>query len=334
MSGLSVVKEGTGVFIEYGDASLGLDVGHPDLTTLLSHAHFDHLGRIKLAREVITTQGTLDVFRARGGRVKWKYTVGEYDKTMFHEEVLITPIDAGHVLGSAMFLIEFNDDMRLLYTGDFNNVDSIVHKAASAVDADVLVMESTYGTPEWVFPERELTHSQVLAKAEEVFSEGRVPLFKAYSLGKAQEAIGLLQREGFTVMTGNSAIDSVSMAYRKHGCRLDYIPTNRETVRRLVEEDVVIISSSPGHMRRQLVKLLGSMITRDLETRIVEFDLSGWTLTEMGRQGFPLSAHADFPGLIDFAKEVDPKIAYCFTANASSLAKHLSNEGINAVPLE
>lgn len=334
MSGLSVVKEGTGVFIEYGDVSLGLDVGHPDITTLLSHAHFDHLGRIKLAREVITTQGTLDVFRARGGRVKWKCTVGEYDKTMFHEEALITPIDAGHVLGSAMFLIEFNDNMRLLYTGDFNNVDSIVHKAASAVDADVLVMESTYGTPEWVFPEREQTHSQVLAKAEEVLSEGRVPLFKAYSLGKAQEAIGLLQREGFTVMTGNSAIDSVSMAYRKHGCRLDYLPTNRETVRKLVEEDVVIISSSPGHMRRQLVKLLGSMITRDLESKIVEFDLSGWTLTEQGRQGFPLSAHADFPSLIDFAKEVDPKIAYCFTANASSLAKHLSNEGINAVPLE
>ncbi|TFF95826.1 hypothetical protein EU546_02570, partial [Candidatus Thorarchaeota archaeon] len=168
MSGLSVVKEGTGVLIEYGETVLALDVGHPDRTTLLSHGHFDHVGRLKLAREVITTKGTLDVFRARGGRVRWKATIAEYGETMFHEDAMITAIDAGHVLGSAMFLIEFSDGMRLLYTGDFNNVDSVVHRAASAVDADVLVTEATYGTPEWVFPNRELTHSQILAKTEEV----------------------------------------------------------------------------------------------------------------------------------------------------------------------
>jgi hypothetical protein len=287
-----------------------------------------------MAREVITTEGTLDVFRARGGRVKWQTTIAEYNETMFHESAMITPIDAGHVLGSAMFLIEFNDGMRLLYTGDFNNVDSVVHKAASAVDADVLVTEATYGTPEWEFPERAQTHSRIIAKAEEELSAGRIPRFKAYSLGKAQEAIALLQDNGFTVMTGNGTIDAVSRAYTKHGNELNFVPTNKSTVRRLTTEDVVIVSSSPGHMRRRLVKLLGSLITRDLESKTVDYDLSGWTLTDQGRKGFPLSAHADFPGLLQFAKNVDPKIAYCFTSNASSLSEHLSSEGISSVPLE
>jgi hypothetical protein len=47
-----------------------------------------------------------------------------------------------------------------------------------------------------------------------------------------------------------------------------------------------------------------------------------------------LSAHTDFNGLLNFAQEVKPRIAYCFTENGRTLSKHLSDNGIHAVPLE
>jgi hypothetical protein len=47
-----------------------------------------------------------------------------------------------------------------------------------------------------------------------------------------------------------------------------------------------------------------------------------------------LSAHSDFLGLLKFAKDVDPKVVYCFTENAREFSGHLAEAGLNAVPLE
>jgi hypothetical protein len=81
-------------------------------------------------------------------------------------------------------------------------------------------------------------------------------------------------------------------------------------------------------------KLFGNNTFSKFESRFEYYDLSGWSVGKFRRRGFPLSAHSDFNGLVEFAKSVKPRIAYCFTENGRTLSKHLSENGIHSVPLE
>ncbi|NHJ12857.1 MAG: hypothetical protein EAX95_04235 [Candidatus Thorarchaeota archaeon] len=334
MTSLKIVKHGGGLALEYGHVRLGLDSGLNNETTLLSHAHADHLSGIAKAFRIVTTGATLETLYARGYKVGGKLTTIGMGESMGQLGVKITALNAGHVLGSTMFLLEFDDDLKVLYTGDFNAVDSLVHNAAKAVKADVLISEATYGAPQWVFPERKRVYEEILLKASEVMDNGRIPVFQAYSLGKAQEAIALLHGGGINVVTGNQKIDEVCRVYQKHGIDLRHLSLREKGASEMIDSGCAIVCSSPRHMLRNLQTEFGHAYTAKLEPSLEFFSLSGWTLGETGRRGFPLSAHTDFPGLIDFARQVNPRLIYCFTSNAMEFSRHLTSEGFNAVPLE
>ena len=64
----------------------------------------------------------------------------------------LTP--AGHILGSAMAWVERTRPTRtsLLYTGDFKLREGGSSEVCRPLKADVLVMETTYGLPRYIFP--------------------------------------------------------------------------------------------------------------------------------------------------------------------------------------
>jgi len=334
MSTLNVKKVGTGFLLEYGDVRLALDTGIKGETTLLSHSHADHIGGLKRASHIIATSGTFGTLEARGSNVfknKIEIRIGD----MFGQiGVNITALNAGHVLGSTMFHLEFNDGLKVLYTGDFNTVDSFVHTAALPVEADVLITEATYGKPEWVFPDRKGVYDNILDTASATIDNGRIPLFSAYSLGKAQEAIALLESGGLRVVSGNTSIDNVCSVYKDHGVNLRHHTLRSAGISNLLESGAVVVSASVRHTLNNIRRSGNIEAAKYLEQKMEMYSLSGWTLGKFRERGFPLSAHTDFNGLIEFAKAVNPRVAYVFTESASEFSQHLSAEGINAVPLE
>lgn len=334
MSTLNVKKVGTGFLLEYGDVRLALDTGIKGESTLLTHSHADHIGGLMKADHIIATSGTFDTWGARGNNTFKNKTVIHIGDMFGQIGVNITALNAGHVLGSTMFLLEFDDGLKVLYTGDFNNVDSFVHKAAQPVEADVLITEATYGKPEWVFPERRGVYDNILDTASEIIDNGRIPVFSAYSLGKSQEAIAVLQSGGFRIISGNTSIDKVCSVYKNHGVDLRHSTLSSPRITDLLEEGSVVVSSSIRHTLHNIRKRIDKKTAKNLEDKMERYSLSGWTLGKFRERGFPLSAHTDFKGLINFAKAVNPRIAYVFTGNASEFSKHLADEGINAVPLE
>ena len=334
MVSLRAVKMGTGIHLTYGETELALDAGVSGLTTLLSHAHADHIGGLERAKHVISTEATYDALVARGSKLPASNSFVKYDETIGQIGAYITTLNAGHVIGSAMFKIEFDDGLTVLYTGDFNVIDSIVHSAAKPVSADVLITEATYGTPQWEFPNRTEVHGEIVKRAARLIEIGKIPIFQAYSLGKAQEAIGLLNRAGIQVVSGNPAIDSVSDVYNLHGSDLSFVSIESPDAKTSLKNGCAIVSSSPKYTMTNVKRALGASYQKDLSRRMERYNLSGWTLGEFKNNGFPLSAHTDFPNLISFAESVEPKLVYCFTSNASTLSRHLSDRGINAVPIE
>ncbi|MFX0056565.1 MAG: MBL fold metallo-hydrolase [Candidatus Hermodarchaeota archaeon] len=334
MSTLKLKKQADGFVLDYGHVRLALDTGIKGETTLLTHGHTDHLKGIEKAHRVVATKATIDTLRARGHRIEGRVELLEYGQRIGQLGVVVTALNAGHVLGSSMYLMEFDEGLSVLFTGDYNVVDSMVHRAAVPVKADVLITEATYGTPEWVFPSRKSIYDDILTTTSESMENGRIPVFLAYSLGKAQEAIALLQWGGFNVVTGNHRIDEVCDVYNKHGSDLRHTSLKHRDAKNLFSDGCAIVSSSFHHTRKNIRGAFGNTAANDIINRMDHYSLSGWTLGDSSKTGFPLSAHSDFKGLMRFAKKVSPRVAYCFTGNASNFSGYLVDDGLNAVPLE
>lgn len=334
MSSLILSRQGSGVALRYRGVELGLDTAFGNAPTLLSHSHADHISDLPKAKRVIATSGTIDTLKARGGSLHCEFISLEFEETFVTNGVEVTLLNAGHVLGSSMFLIQFRDGLRVLYTGDFNTEDSIVHNGAKPRIADVLITEATYGSPRWVFPERGMIHKQILLRAREVIERNNTPIFNAYSLGKAQEAIALLQNEDYKVISGNSTIDKVNDVYNRYGAGLQNLRHDDSDLLEMIGSGCAIVSSNPLGTIRTIEKSFFGGTSNWKENSATIINLSGWTLGDVGRGGLPLSAHSGFNSLLEFASKVNPRVAYVFTGNAHEFAGHLSKTGINAVPLE
>ena len=72
-------------------------------------------------------------------------------------------IDAGHILGSRGLLIG-ND---LYYTGDISIRERAFMRPAHVPSADILIIESTFGRPEYIFP----GVAEIIHKTNRIISE-------------------------------------------------------------------------------------------------------------------------------------------------------------------
>ncbi len=322
-----------GFILERDETKIGLDSCPDSGIALISHSHMDHVAGFSGKCTKYATPETVKTFKARNRRKKLDITEVEIGDVIEFKDTVIEVLNAGHVLGSTMFRIIFDDGKSVLYTGDFNIVDSLVHKGARPVEADILVLDATYGRPEYVFPERHHIYSEIIQTVESILERGLIPMFKAYSLGKSQEIIALLNHIGIPVVTGNKTIDKVNEVYIESGIDLEYIAL--EESEHLLHGDSAIVVANTNSMHQRIRRLFGSDVSLNVRGKSVLLDLTGWSLlnSQYGTQGFPLSAHTDFPGLIEFTREVSPEIVYPFTENAYIFAKILQHRGIKNKPL-
>ena len=127
----------------------------------VSHAHSDHTAR---HREVILTEATARLMKARIGGRRLEHVLPFGEPRRFEGDPVpfqITLLPAGHILGSAMALIEAEGES-LLYTGDFKLRHSLSAGLCEPRPADVLVMETTFGRPQYRFPPDDAVWSELI----------------------------------------------------------------------------------------------------------------------------------------------------------------------------
>lgn len=299
-------------------AGLGVDVRRRQQRGFVSHAHADHMARHEWA---YATRATAALYRHRLGS---RLAVREmpYRKPLEMGGVQLTTYPAGHCLGSAMLLADDGQE-RLLYTGDFKLGESLTAEPAELPEADVLVMETTFGSPRYRMPPREEVIEQLLEVIHTAQAEGKTPVVHAYALGKAQEITALLTRHGLGV-TQHPAIAEISRVYQQHGAKLG----NFSTYSGRPPTDHVVVTL-PRSMRGFRLAGLGS---------VVSIAVTGWAIDDSTkyRQGvdvaLPLSDHADFDELLEAARRVSPRRIYT-THGPPGFDAHLRDAGFDAVPL-
>ncbi len=160
---------------------------------IITHGHSDHARPGHAA--VLATPETLDVMRIRlgdgaGGRLEEL----PYGVVQRIGDVDVSLRPAGHILGSAQVVIEYNGQ-RAVISGDYKRSADPTCAPFELVPCDLFITEATFGLP--VFRhEPDCSEIAKLLASVAQFPE-RTHLVGVYGLGKCQRLIALLRRAGY-----------------------------------------------------------------------------------------------------------------------------------------
>lgn len=298
--------------------SLWLDATRVKDASFVSHAHQDH---VAAHRHILCSSPTARLFRRR--MPKSRISALPFRAPFQHDGLRLELHPAGHILGSSQILID-RKGVRLVYTGDFKLKKNLTAEAASPIPCDILILESTYGHPAYVFPDRELAVRQMVQFIEEAVERRQVPVIYAYALGKSQEALKILGDMGYRVCISSQIYEMVK-AYESLGVRF-------KNYERIEGENFYgkVLLVPPYLARTRLI--------RRLHRKRTVF-LSGWALKSGGARrvgadhAIALSDHADFEELMAYVLAVKPEKVYT-VHGFPDFAAHLRRRGIKARHLE
>lgn len=295
------------------------DSTEPRAVGVVSHGHADHIGKHD---HFIATRATAAFLRIRTDPMMRGVEL-PYAQPHMHGTHRITLHPAGHVLGSAMVRAEANGES-LLYTGDFRLRPSLTAEAAEIVESDGVIMESTYGSPEWIFPTRDELRERLQRMVKTITAGERTAVLLAYSLGKAQEAHAMLDGAGVPIVL-HPIVARITEVYRREGVKLPEYEVwssqqrlDQRTTTRLRGKAVIV----PPHMKNE--------IRRIPDRRTIA--LTGWSLhhgTRGADEAIPLSDHCDFAELIEFAERSKAKTIFV-THGSKIFARELRRRGFDA----
>lgn len=304
----------------------GLKLTKPDLAIdfrrrqprgYISHAHSDHMARHELA---YCTPATARLYHLRlGSRAVHELP---YRQPQELGGVRLTTFPAGHCLGSSMLLAE-DGNTSLLYTGDFKLGPSATSEPAELPHADVLVIESTFGQPQYRRAPRSVAIEQLLEIVSMAIADDATPVIHAYALGKGQEVTRILTDAGFLVSQHPDLV-AVSRVYEACGASLGTFGELKGNV-------------SPGEVL--IVPPRCRQIGRSIHgRRTVTVAVTGWAQDQAAKYrlgvdyAVPLSDHADYDELWEAIERVAPREIHC-THGPTSFVDRLLEKGLNAYVL-
>ena len=319
MGGTTVAANG-GIQVDIGKTRYSLDP-HSHVRadfTFVSHAHIDHMHNPSRNEKVIASAVTKELAKARG------YDLGETVEEAEGVELL----DSGHILGSRAIRIQ--DEV--YYTGDASGRIRAFLGRCRTRRARILVMETTYGTPEYVFPSTAKLVKEVNSVIASAYHRGTPVVLMGYPLGKAQLLSYFFS--SWEPILYHESVAAMNRIHVNHGVELkpgrEFDPV--KDLERLPRGPWVMVSPMASGRSRLMAHL-----KKEYGAVLVAF--SGWAMGAgyryaMGADySFPLSDHCDYQELINLVQAVSPEMVYTVHGFAAEFARDLRKMGFSARPL-
>jgi len=264
--------------------------------SLISHAHSDH-GKIGNAEQHMMSAATKALLHMKIKNRKGILTP-EFNEKIEFENSRISLHDSGHILGSAQFLIE-SSGQTTAFTNDFKLQGSIIQKGAEILKADTLVIESTFGMPEYAFPGRNEVYAQMASWVKQNLRDKKFIVLFGYALGKAQELTKFANEFCGISPIVHEKIYENNKIYEKFGTKLG----NYSMLDHNLSEGEMLIM--PAHMlSNDLLQIIAEYSKRPVASCVA----SGWLFRNYPHSKvFPLSDHADFLQLMHYIRQAEPK---------------------------
>lgn len=288
----------------------------------VSHAHTDHLCR-RIDRTscatVLASQATSQIARARGFSIT--------DNKEKHDGFEL--LDSGHILGSKGLLI----DKEIYYTGDISIRERGFMRPAIVPNVSTLLVESTFGRPEYVFPDMSATVHKTNKIISECYNNGTPTILMGYSLGKAQILTELF-RHWEPVYTHDS-VHYMNSLYIDLGIKLRGHKSFSEA-----ESDGSLSRRSPWLLIAPLMHC-GNNFIRQIKEKYgaITIGFTGWAVNQqykfmMGLDyAIPMSDHCDYSELLRVVKKCKAKKIYTVHGFATDFANNLKRVGFDAESL-
>jgi putative mRNA 3-end processing factor len=351
---------------------------------VISHPHLDHIGflpslfdhhsprviatpptkaigellLLDSAKILIEEHGTLPYKRA-----SHRSAMNAFEEIGYHQkrpvgETQITLHDAGHIPGSAVVELEYQDK-RIVYSGDYKLSETRMHNPAEVVkDVDVLITESTYFYRD--HPKRSDLEVQLVERAHEVIENGGNLLLPAFAVGRTQELISVLKSndpdlpvwvdgmgaEASRIVSGFPSYIKDAKRFREQLDTCQFIKDPRDRKRVLSEPSVIIATAG----MLQGGPAMGYLLSLNDRSEIIFTGYSvegtnGWNLLQNGfveKEGqrvqpaapvryLDFSAHAGRAELFKFVEQTNAEKVFCVHGDrCGDFAEELKLEGFDA----
>lgn len=290
----------------------------------ISHSHGDHTAGFSNNAVKYSTSETRRIFETRSRRGVENFKPVQCGRAIKVGPIEIIPRNAGHILGSTQFEIRTPEET-IVYTGDINCRDTLITRAATPVECDTLIIEGTYGNPTFLFPSREEVYVEIAKWTIKKVGEGKIPVFEAYSVGKAQEIVAVLNYFTNLPVVVSPTIGRVNEIYRGSGIELHFTSVDSREGREILGQgDCCYVVPS---LRRQ-----------DLPRNAAKATATGWNVRYRPKEYdgvFPLSNHADFNQLLSYIETASPSLVYTCFGHGKTFPLHITKKtGIRSLPLK
>lgn len=292
-----------GLYCKYG--KFYIDPVKPVQTAVISHAHADHA--ISGNNEVYCTGATSLFMKQRYGKNAAKFfNIAGYNMPFTIGPVQVTFIPAGHMLGSAQILMEYQG-VKYLYTGDYKLQADATCEPLEWVKTDVLITESTFANPAILHPD----------PVEEIKKLNGIKiniLLGAYGLGKSQRLIDLISVHApqKTILVHHS-IMPLNAVYQKMGVEIGKYQLYS---RKLMKEQKEYIYIVPPFTFESYYRAVG----------VKRLFASGWKNLQVNQNDtLFISDHADWNDILQTVEKTEPKQVWTLHGDGNYLRKHFGD---------
>ena len=301
------------------DSDLFIDAcGVKGKNIIVSHAHSDH-AKITSANNYFMSRETASLLHLNE---KEKVKEVPFGKKFEVNGFEVSMYNSGHILGAAQ--LKVCNGKEVVATTDFKLQKSILLEPAEILHGDVLLMESTFGLPEYIFPERQLVYEDMIKWVNSQLALKRFVVLGGYATGKAQELTKVVNEFLNETPLVHKRVFEQNKAYESNGVRLgSFIELNHN----LDEADILILP--PHFISDDLLHAVSLQSGRKVSCAIA----TGWRGSKF--KTFPLSDHADFRQLLGYVKESEPKMVLTHHGFDRELAKSIQKKlGVPAKSLQ
>ena len=302
------------------ELDLWLDPWDAKPRAFVSHAHADHFARHESA---LCSEVTAALVNKRFHLANNRIQAVPFHAPIEQDGFRLRLLPAGHISGSAMLHVtRIKDSATLLYTGDFKTRRGRTAEPISYLNADILILETTFGLPCFEFPSVMEVEASILRFVQDAFTDGETPVLLGYSLGKAQEALAIVTAHGIPALL-HPTVAAMTVACREAG--FDMLPEPVEFQGH----------AAPGQVIIAPPKAVRSKLLRGLKSKRIAM-LTGWALQPGSKfryrvdEVIPLSDHPDHSGLMECIQRVRPKKILTVHGYAKEFAAELRGKGMDA----
>ena len=313
----------SGLYCEPGD--FFIDPTQSVDRAVVTHAHGDH------ARpnngHVLATWETLAMMRQRyGDQAGGSLQEARYGDTVSDSDVSVTLRPAGHVLGSAQAVLEYQGS-RVVVSGDYKRRRDPTCAPFEPQQCDVFITEATFGLPVFRHPPDRHEVDRLL-HSQRLYPE-RCQLVGVYALGKCQRVIALLREAAYDApIYLHGALIGLCELYESLGVVLGpLLPATGASKAELAGQ---IVLAPPG--------ALADRWSRRLPDPVAAM-ASGWMSVKQRAKAsgveLPLviSDHADWDELTQTLNDVGAPEIWVTHGNEEALVYYATGKGLKAKAL-